>query len=371
MSLAEILDNGASHPWANIRVQDIVADGDFTIAGGISITGDLDINGGNLNVTPGEIRTNIIQPAVPNADLVIQANGIQVFDVQTAEMRANALEVDSIDTKIPGANLQIGGANALFIQANDNILPDSDNTRDLGSALSNFANVYSHVVQSSGLFDLQLQAATGIVYVNDDLRVQNGIVAFGTGSFGGDLTVNSNIISAAGSNANVTVTPDGTGIFLMTKSGQTFGDFTVNQTLNVNGNVIPTNDDNIDIGSGSFAVRNMFLNQLRINQKAAYNQGTNITTAVSISGAESAFEITTQAASTASTATDSFTVNNSAVLASSYIFCQVVSYSGTPLTNGIPQVSINTVAGGSFVVSISNYGANALNGTFVLRFLVI
>lgn len=181
MSLAEILDNGAPHPWANIRVQDIVADGSFTIAGGISITGDLDINGGNLNVTPGEIRTNIIQPAVPNADLIVQANGIQNFDVQTAALRSNTFFTNSIDTKTPGANLQIGGANALFIQANDNIVPDSDNARDLGSALSNFANVYSHVVRSSGAFDLQLQAATGIVDVPTGNELRSDIIRSNAG----------------------------------------------------------------------------------------------------------------------------------------------------------------------------------------------
>lgn len=98
-------------------------------------------------------------------------------------------------------------------------------------------------------------------------------------------------------------------------------------------------------------------------------QATNITTAVTSNGA--AGKITTQAATTASAGTDSFTVNNSSCLSTSVVLLQIESYSGTIHTNGNPVLFANTIAAGSFVISIKNASANALNGTMVIRYAIV
>lgn len=112
--------------------------------------------------------------------------------------------------------------------------------------------------------------------------------------------------------------------------------------------------------------------ELVFSGKATYNQATSITTAVPITGASG--KIVTQAATTASTASSSFNitdVSNLIILANSTVHVTLVSYSGTPLTNGIPIISVSAVALGSATVTISNYGANALNGTFTLFYSVV
>ncbi len=122
-----------------------------------------------------------------------------------------------------------------------------------------------------------------------------------------------------------------------------------------------------------FTTNNYELNSrgITINTKGVYTQATSITTGVTITNAETAFQITTQGATTATTASTSFTITNSSILATSYILMEVVSYSGTPLTNGIGIWRISAVAAGSCTATIDNFGANALNGTYILRFLII
>jgi hypothetical protein len=278
--------------------------GDITVGGDASVTGALDVTGG-IDITGPidavSVGTNVLRDnsAVTNTAIVMQSNGgtSDYFEVQ----RADGLRVDRIQASTTNGDLLLNGN------------------------------------------------GTGIVDVINQLNVTGPIEVYGTPQIQVDQVI------SYSPNADLLLTANGTGL-LAVASGK---------------HIIPQADDTNDIGETASAFRNMFLNQLRINQKANYAQGTNITTAVTITNAESAFQITTQAASAATTATQSFTVNNASVLASSYIFCQLESYSGTPLTNGIPIISINTIAGGSFVVSIHNYGANALSGTFVLKFLVV
>jgi len=68
---------------------------------------------------------------------------------------------------------------------------------------------------------------------------------------------------------------------------------------------------------------------ITVPKTANVTQTTSITTGVTSNGV--AGQITTVSATTASAATSSFTVTNSAVTSSSYVFLQLVSYSGTPI----------------------------------------
>src|SRR5579862_1622216 len=98
---------------------------------------------------------------------------------------------------------------------------------------------------------------------------------------------------------------------------------------------------------------------LIVRDQAAYSQATNATTAVPVTTNQGS--ITTQSFSTATTASTSFNVTStptSLITATSNIMLQMVSYSGTPLTNGIPILTVSAQSAGSFTIKVSNYGAN-------------
>lgn len=105
--------------------------------------------------------------------------------------------------------------------------------------------------------------------------------------------------------------------------------------------------------------------------RATVSQATNINTDVTCSGASGV--ITTQAATTAAvTAETGFTVTNTACHANSVVIARVVAYSGTLMTNGVPDVHVDVVSAGSFHVKVMNvHGANALNGTMKIHFTVL
>lgn len=106
--------------------------------------------------------------------------------------------------------------------------------------------------------------------------------------------------------------------------------------------------------------------------KVAVTQATSVTTDVTANGAAGA--ITTQSASTAgaSAAVENFTVNNTAVKAGSLVFANIVSYSGTIVTNGVPAVFVSAITNGSFDLNIHNvHPTNALSGTLVIDYLVM
>ncbi len=106
-----------------------------------------------------------------------------------------------------------------------------------------------------------------------------------------------------------------------------------------------------------------------LSTQSTVGQLTNITTSVSIDGPSGV--ITTQAATAASGATQTFTVNNTFCTSTSVVVADLHQYSGTYLTNGIPYVRVTTVANTSFNISVINiHGTNALNGTLVIHFIV-
>lgn len=99
--------------------------------------------------------------------------------------------------------------------------------------------------------------------------------------------------------------------------------------------------------------------------QVAVTQTTSISTAVTANGGSGM--ITTVSATTPSWSTSSFTVNNSAVSATSVIIANLCNYTGTTLS---PQISISSIASGSFVVNITNQDTmlNPLNGVCKIGF---
>lgn len=103
-------------------------------------------------------------------------------------------------------------------------------------------------------------------------------------------------------------------------------------------------------------------------------QATNITTGLTINGTTG--KITTQAATTAAEASDTFTVTNNRVGPSSIILANIES----AVAQGIPIIQISNIvsgtqsASGSFDITLTNPGASggdALAQAFVIRFVII
>ena len=106
--------------------------------------------------------------------------------------------------------------------------------------------------------------------------------------------------------------------------------------------------------------------------KVAASQDTSITTAVSANGAAGAITTQDADANAAGATVNTFTVNNSSVLAGSLVFVSIAAYAGTIVTNGIPAVHVSAVANGSFDVTISNsHPANDLAGALTLHYHVM
>lgn len=95
------------------------------------------------------------------------------------------------------------------------------------------------------------------------------------------------------------------------------------------------------------------------------SQATSITTGVTLNKLTG--QITTQAASTAAAAEDTFTVTNSQVTAK-----DVVVLSTTYAGGGTPIVYCSKVAAGSFNITISNlHDSAALDAALVINFVVL
>lgn len=98
-------------------------------------------------------------------------------------------------------------------------------------------------------------------------------------------------------------------------------------------------------------------------------QGSSITTGVTLSQASG---VITTVSSTLAAVTDAkFTVTNTYCTSSSIVLVSLVNYSATLGTNGIPVVSVGSIANGSFDIHITNAHASAaLAGVMKIAFLV-
>lgn len=81
--------------------------------------------------------------------------------------------------------------------------------------------------------------------------------------------------------------------------------------------------------------------------------------------------VTTGTLATATLTDASFVINNSSVTASSLVAVTDEGYSGTLVTNGLPVLTTAVPGSGTITVHITNFGANALNGTVAIGFVVL
>jgi len=110
------------------------------------------------------------------------------------------------------------------------------------------------------------------------------------------------------------------------------------------------------------------VDSVRVVSKDSYTQATSAVTAVPIT--TSAGEITTFTLATATTAHSTFAITGTPISSTSLISVTLEAYSGVPFTNGVPIISVSSVSSGTANITISNYGANSLNGTVKFNYLI-
>lgn len=168
------------------------------------------------------IRSNVIETTVSGTDLLINTTGTgQVVINSDARINGNIHATGNItadgDLVIAG-NITIGDQTTdtiSFVAGIDsNLIPATTNTYDLGTPSLRWANSYFTSANISNLFlsnntitttsgDLNLQANS-----NNSVKIRN-------------LSVNDNIISSVNTNANIVLTPQGTGSVVI-NSNQSF-----------------------------------------------------------------------------------------------------------------------------------------------------
>lgn len=138
----------------------------------------------------------------------------------------------------------------------------------------------------------------------------------------------------------------------------------LNLITNTNRNAVRTSLANAQIAVGGDVNPIIeFVNDI-YDANQSVTQATNITTAVTLNAL--CGSVTTVSSILPGAGTTAFTVNNSLVKTTSKVFVSLV-YNGT----GIPVVTVQSIANGSFVVEINNAAAaTALNSTLTINFLV-
>ena len=149
---------------------------------------------------------------------------------------------------------------------------------------------------------------------------------------------------------------------IILKPGSYLKDTKTSNTKNIPGDSLE------DFVVGVLANPTCCVKTLKLNKTAVTQTGT-ITSGVTVNA--SAGRITTVALTTgANIAEAPFTVTNSYVLADSVIIATVTGYSGSTITNDLPQIYIDDVVAGSFRVIVGNGGSGTLDGTVTISFVI-
>ena len=221
---------------------------------------------GNLQVS-----SNAIASTVTNSDINLSPNGTgQVVVNGNTLINGNLHATGSITAD---GNLTLGDANTDGITFNadvtSNIIPDLDNTYDLGSASKSWKTVWAQTLQATTInwgditisghtististnSNLVLQAnGTGVISVpTSNVSISQNLAVGGTLSVTGTSTLsNTNIVGAVTQTGNLNLT----GNFTTSGTAQVTGNITATGTLQlaqitISGNTIATTPANTDL----------------------------------------------------------------------------------------------------------------------------
>ena len=184
------------------------------------------------------INDNNIEGTRTNDDLVLRANG------------SGSLVVDGIGI----AGTSITALDSSFVNINENLILDST----LNSGITTFGGTVqtASTVDVGGLTTLSTLTVSGVSTFADATTVDN-------------LTFNNNIISSS-SNADINLTPGGTGVVNVSN-------LTIDSSINLTDNVIKVTKTNDDFvlsanGTGSVQIPKVDINEATIDNTAIGNE---------------------------------------------------------------------------------------------------
>ena len=184
------------------------------------------------------INDNNIEGTRSNDDLVLRANG------------SGSLVVDGIGI----AGTSITALDSSFVNINENLILDST----LTSGITTFGGTVqtASTVDVGGLTTLSTLTVSGVSTFADATTVDN-------------LTFNNNIISSS-SNADINLTPGGTGVVNVSN-------LTIDSSINLTDNVIKVTKTNDDFmlsanGTGSVQISKVDINEATIDNTAIGNE---------------------------------------------------------------------------------------------------
>lgn len=107
-----------------------------------------------------------------------------------------------------------------------------------------------------------------------------------------------------------------------------------------------------------------------LTTRGTVTQSTSLTTAVTLH--EISGVITTATATTADDSYEEFKFTNARIVTGCLVLLTLQNYSGTLETNGVPVLSVQSVASGSCTIRVANvHTANSLNGVLQIGYLVV
>ena len=227
----------------------IDVDGAFTVAdttGNVNTTGTLDVTGDTTlqvldaqettlsSATVSDLTAGRVVLAGTNG--AIEDNSNLTFDGTTLDITGN---IDVSGDVTIGGNIQIGDADtdAITVAADfeSHLIPNADETYDLGSATKKWRNLYV-AGQTIHLGGIQLKEENGGFKVVDasgnEMDITGGTI-FADRLIGEDLTIDGNKIQTTLTNSPVEIVAAGTGTVELLSDTNITGAATVSTTLDV------------------------------------------------------------------------------------------------------------------------------------------
>jgi len=302
---------------AKVRFTSVDHKGDFRVGDNFYVnqeTGEVVFDAVNLNITTpdgitfgtGGSVTFIDGTKIETGDFRLSGNTIETLTQNfVIDSATNIVDIEA-DTNITGnlsvtgnftlgGNITIGDADTDSVEfasdVNSDILPNTDNTFDLGTSTKRWKNIYANNFDNGNLkiegnkistqdsdSDLELVASgTGSVTVpNNNVEITGTFTANDTATFNNTVTVNNNlnvtgVINQLGASTTINAS-------LIINDGLTVNGNTQLENINIAGNKIQTTDSDSDLeldaaGTGRVVIPNADLEvggDIVVNGSAQY-----------------------------------------------------------------------------------------------------
>jgi hypothetical protein len=418
---------------ANSSVVLAINDSIVATVSGTSFTGDVNVNGGNLNTTASTF--NLLQSAsilnigttpssravnLGTADAIQAVTVGSIFGASSLMLEAgtgNMLLTGSTSTTytVGGEtgtgtitlgrstssntiNIGAAGNNGTLIQTVNIASTTGRNNITIGSLSTSTG--FTILRSGTGGFNLTGSGNFSLACATAGTYTFGSADATGTMTFGRSTATNTINIGSSGNNTSNTQTITigaGTGLSAVSIGASTGASaVTINagtgqinigtsasarttsiatgaaaQTVTL-GSTNSTSSLTLNAGSGGVSLTaNTALTQGKLFNlgQATVTQTGSITTGVTINSSSGV--ITTVSTAISANSSSSFTVTNSAVASSSVVVATIGDYSGTIGTDGHPYVMVDSITSGAFNIRICNaHNTNSTNGTLKVNFIV-